>query len=102
MRRNVVWSALAIRAHAEHWFSLGTTHLCLPKMVNGITGTPIWSKQALSVAFEGGIHFVVSLISGSFMSLVRLLCQYCIGVVTRQPLPEMGLKQKSVRVIFTP
>ena len=67
-----------------------------------MTGTPIWSKQTLSLASGGGMHLVVSLMSGSSIRRVRLVYQYCMAEVTRQPLPEIGLKQKSEWVMLTP
>ena len=64
-------------------------------MVYYITGTPILSKQTLSFAPGGGIHSEVSLTSGSSWSFFKSVYQYYIGEVTMQPLPEIGLKQKS-------
>jgi hypothetical protein len=102
LSKNVVCRALAIKPQAEQSLIFYSTHLYLPKMVNGITGTPIWSKQTLSVALEGGMHFVVSLMSGSCYSLVKFPCQYPRALVTRQPFPEIGLKQKSLCLMSTP
>ena len=48
------------------------------------------------------MHFVVSLISGSAFSLVRFPYQYPSALVTRQPFPEIGLKQKSSCFMLTP
>ena len=58
-----------------------------------MTGTPISSKQTLSVALSGGMHYEVFLTSVSASNLVKFVYQYCMGLVTRQPFPEIGLKQ---------
>ena len=62
-----------------------------PKIANYITGVPILSKQTLSVVPGGAIHSEVALTSLSSIKAVILLFQYCIGEVTKQSYPVIGL-----------
>ena len=84
--------------HVAHFDVLLVLHLILPKTALGMTGVPISSKQALLEPSGGGIHSEVFFTSSSFYKISKLFFQYCIGEVTKQPLPDIGLKQKSFRV----
>ncbi len=67
--KKVTYNPAALTLQSEQSFFLGVTQDSLPNIVNYITGTPILSKQILSVAPGGAIHYDVNFTSGSSYNL---------------------------------
>jgi hypothetical protein len=74
--------------------ALSALQTIFPNIANYMTGVPIASKHTRSVEFAGGMHYAVTFTSGSARRVVRFVFQYYIGLVTKQPFPDIGLKQK--------